>query len=98
MAQGATFFTALGKLVLPKTPPSGLPWETRLNMPVGVLFLCILPGFFLAWLLNSKLPGMTIFRGMFYIPVVASIVGSALVWFWIYNRDSGVLNTVIGSW
>jgi multiple sugar transport system permease protein len=40
---------------------------------------------------------MTIYRAMFYIPVVASIVGSALVWFWIYNRDSGILNTVIAS-
>ena len=53
-----------------------------------------MPAFFLAWLLNSKLPGMTVYRAMFYIPVVASIVGSALVWFWIYNRDSGILNTV----
>jgi multiple sugar transport system permease protein len=39
---------------------------------------------------------MALYRGIFYIPVVASIVGSALVWFWIYQRDSGVMNTVLG--
>jgi ABC-type sugar transport system permease subunit len=48
-------------------------------------------------MLNSKLAGMTIFRALIYIPVVASIVGSALVWFWIFQNQSGILNTVISA-
>jgi multiple sugar transport system permease protein len=49
----------------------------------------------LAWALNARLGGMAIFRGMIYIPVVASIVGCALVWFWIFQQQNGVLNTII---
>jgi ABC-type sugar transport system permease subunit len=97
MAEGATFFAALGELVTPKDPTFWLALGNTFKYAVGVLVLCIFPAFFLAWLLNSKMPGMTVYRAMFYIPVVASIVGSALVWFWIYNRDSGILNTVIAS-
>ncbi len=97
LAQGATFFAALSKLLKPNDPLFWTALGNTLSYAIGVLFLCIMPSFFLAWLLNSRLPGMTIYRGMFYIPVVASIVGSALVWFWIYQRDSGVLNSVL-SW
>jgi len=97
LAQGATTWQALGELIVPKDPTFWIALVNTFQYAVGVLILCIIPSFFLAWLLNSKLPGMTIFRGMFYIPVVASIVGSALVWFWIYNRDSGVLNIALGS-
>ena len=56
---------------------------------VGVLTFAIIPAFLLAWMLNSKLRGMTVFRALIYIPVVASIVGVALVWFWIFQREVG---------
>jgi ABC-type sugar transport system permease subunit len=64
---------------------------------IGVLAFSIAPAFFLAWMLNSRLKGMTIFRALIYIPVVASIVGSALVWFWIFQGQSGILNTIISA-
>lgn len=95
LAEGSSFFSALGELITPKDPTFWLAIGNTFQYAIGVLILCIMPSFFLAWLLNSRLPGMSIYRGMFYIPVVASIVGSALVWFWIYNRDSGVLNTAL---
>jgi multiple sugar transport system permease protein len=97
MAEGAGFIEALGELITPKDPTFWTALGNTFRYAIGVLLLCILPSFFLAWLLNSKLRGMTIFRAAFYIPVVASIVGSALVWFWIYNRDSGVLNVTLAS-
>jgi multiple sugar transport system permease protein len=97
LAEGATIFQALGEFIAPKDPTFWLAIGNTFQYAIGVLILCIMPAFFLAWLLNSKLPGMAIYRGAFYIPVVASIVGSALVWFWIYNRDSGVLNIALSS-
>lgn len=97
LAGGATFFQALGELIVPKDPTFWTALSNTFRYAIGVLLLCILPSFLLAWLLNSKLRGMTIYRAAFYIPVVASIVGSALVWFWIYNRDSGVLNITLAS-
>jgi multiple sugar transport system permease protein len=95
LAEGSSIFAALGELITPKDPTFWIAIGNTFKYAIGVLILCIMPSFFLAWLLNSRLPGMAIYRGMFYIPVVASIVGSALVWFWIYNRDSGVLNTAL---
>jgi multiple sugar transport system permease protein len=77
-----TFWTALGNTVL---------------YAVGVLAFSVIPAFLLAWMLNSRLAGMTIFRALIYIPVVASIVGSALVWAWIFQGQSGVINTVISG-
>ncbi len=64
---------------------------------VGVLVISIPLAFLLAWLLNSRLRGMTFFRGLYYIPVVASVVGASLVWFWIYQPQAGVLNFVISA-
>ncbi len=32
-------------------------------------------------------PGSGRARAMIYIPVVASVVGSSLVWFWIYQQQ-----------
>jgi len=63
----------------------------------GVLVLTIPSALFAAWLLNSKLRGMTFFRTLFFIPFVASIVGISLVWFWIYKQQSGVLNFIISQ-
>jgi multiple sugar transport system permease protein len=97
LAGGASFLEAVQELIVPKDPIFWTALGNTFQYAIGVLILCIMPAFLLAWLLNSKLPGMAIYRGAFYIPVVASIVGSALVWFWIYNRDSGVLNIVLGS-
>ncbi len=96
LAGGATFFQAVGEFIVPKDPTFWLALGNTFRYAIGVLILCIMPSFLLAWLLNSKLRGMAIFRAAFYIPVVASIVGSALVWFWIYNRDSGVMNIALG--
>jgi multiple sugar transport system permease protein len=95
LSGGASFFDAVGKLIKTNDPTFWTAIGNTFIYAFGVLVLAILPAFFLAWALNSRLRGMTIFRSIFYIPVVASIVGVALVWFWIYQRDSGVLNTLI---
>ncbi len=49
----------------------------------------------IALLLNSKLRGVTIFRAIFYVPVITSLVVAAVVWKWIYAPDYGLLNSGI---
>ncbi len=49
----------------------------------------------LALLVNSKLPGVAVFRTIFFIPVVVSSVAASLVWKWIFQPDYGVLNAVL---
>ncbi|MFO7173632.1 MAG: sugar ABC transporter permease [Bacillota bacterium] len=46
----------------------------------------------LAILVNQKLKGVTFFRGVFFSPVVLSMVVVSIVWTLLYNRDSGLIN------
>jgi multiple sugar transport system permease protein len=52
-------------------------------------------GLGLALLLNMKLPGMNFFRTVFYIPAVISGVAVALMWMWLLQPDTGVVNTML---
>ena len=50
----------------------------------------------LALLLNQKLRGITLYRTAYFLPVVSSTVAVALVWSWIYSKDFGLLNYILG--
>jgi multiple sugar transport system permease protein len=95
LVEGAPWFKAIKAVVQAHDPVFWLALRNTAVYAIGMLALVVIPAFLVAWLLNSKLRGMTFFRALFYIPVVASIVGVALVWFWIYKQQSGVLNSVI---
>ena len=49
----------------------------------------------LALMINQKLPGINIFRTIYFMPVVVSIVVVSLLWRFIYNGDSGLLNGIL---
>lgn len=97
ITEGASWFTAVKSAVVAHDPTFWLALRNTILYALGMLLLAVVPAFLVAWLLNSKLRGMSFFRALFYIPVVASIVGIALVWFWIYKQQSGVLNLVISN-
>ena len=54
--------------------------------------LGVLPALLVANILNSKLPGMTFFRAIYFIPSIAGVVGVAVIWKWLYNSNVGFLN------
>ena len=49
----------------------------------------------LALALNRRLPGMGVFRTIFFIPVVSSPVAAATVWTWMLNGHYGPLNDLL---
>ncbi len=53
-------------------------------------------GMILALLLNRQLPGIAIFRTIFYLPAVVPVVASAITWRLILDRDYGSLNAFLG--
>jgi ABC-type sugar transport system permease subunit len=57
--------------------------------------LSVVPALLLANLLNSKIPGMKIFRAAYFLPSVAAVVGIALVWQWLFNATVGYINYFI---
>ncbi|NBQ91168.1 MAG: sugar ABC transporter permease [Betaproteobacteria bacterium] len=69
--------------------------NTALYLIVVVPVLVIAPAL-LAILVNRALPGLAFFRAALYLPVVTSLVISALVWKWLY-AEQGLLNTVLLS-
>ncbi len=74
---------------------SDIVWQSTANtllymlytVPIGILLAIIL-----ASLLNKKIRGKNLFRGIYFLPIVVAPSAVALVWKWIYNSDYGILN------
>jgi multiple sugar transport system permease protein len=49
----------------------------------------------LALALNQKIRGVTLFRGLYYLPVVAPMVAVTMVWRWLYNSNFGIINYLL---
>lgn len=56
----------------------------------------IIVSLLLASLLNCDFKGVTIYKVLFYLPVLTSWVAGALIWKWILNGNYGLLNQFLG--
>jgi multiple sugar transport system permease protein len=59
--------------------------------------LKLILGLALALLLNLKVSGMNFYRTVFYIPAVISGVAVSLMWMWLLQPDTGIINTLLGQ-
>lgn len=70
-------------------------WKTLQNtFQYTVLYLApgvVLP-LLVAIFMNQKARAITIYRSVFFLPVVTSTVAVALVWYWLYNPEFGLIN------
>lgn len=64
---------------------------------VGTVPITMVCSLALAWLLNSKIKGMTIFRSAIFFPHVAAVVAIAAVWNMLFNPDMGPVNMMLSS-
>jgi len=75
-------------------------WRSLRNTLVFCLLLvplsCI-PALALSIILNSNIPGMKFFRAIYFLPSVAAVVGTALIWRWLYDPLIGYFNYLIGE-
>jgi multiple sugar transport system permease protein len=62
----------------------------------GYLPLVYVGGLFLALALNSRLKGRAFWRGVYFLPVVTSWIVVALIWRWLLNPATGVVNVALG--
>ncbi len=51
----------------------------------------------LALLINQRLRGINVFRAIYFMPVVVSIVVVSLLWSFIYNQNEGILNNILSA-
>ncbi len=61
----------------------------------GSVTLGVIGGLILAILMNQKVPGIEIFRTIFYLPSITSGVAVAIMWIWIFNPQVGLINYLL---
>ena len=61
-----------------------------IEVPFGIVIALIL-----AVLLNKKIAGRSIYRTIFFLPMVCAPAAVAMVWKWLYNAQFGLLNNVL---
>jgi ABC-type sugar transport system permease subunit len=85
----------LGGRVLVIGAKDALFWISLRNTIMFCLLLVplsVIPALGLAMVLNSKLPGVNFFRAVYFLPSVAAVVGTALIWRWLYDPTIGFIN------
>lgn len=74
-------------------------WQSLSNtlymVAIGVP-LTLLVSFFCAILLNLKVKGQSIYRVIYFLPSIVPTVASTILWLWILNPQTGILNTLLG--
>jgi multiple sugar transport system permease protein len=74
-------------------------WQSLSNtlymVAIGVP-LTLLASFFCAVLLNLKVRGQSIYRVIYFLPSIVPTVASTILWLWILNPQTGILNTLLG--
>ena len=73
-------------------------WQSLINtikyaiieVPFGVVIALLLAVF-----LNGKLKGVSVFRTIFFLPMVCAPAAVAMVWKWPYNQQFGLFNNVL---
>jgi multiple sugar transport system permease protein len=76
-------------------------WKALYNTLYFTVFsvpLCLAAGLGIAMLLNQKLPGQSVFRTLFFLPSIVPIVASSVLWLWVLNPESGLVNSLLMQW
>ena len=60
-----------------------------IEVPFGIVIALLL-----AVLLNKKIAGKSIYRTIFFLPMVCAPAAVAMVWKWLYNTQFGLLNNI----
>lgn len=61
------------------------------EVPVSIAISLVL-----AAMLNRKIRGRSIYRTIFFLPMVVAPAAIAMVWRWLYNSNFGLINNVFG--
>lgn len=59
---------------------------------LGVVPATLVLSFLIAYALHRNLAARTLYRAIYFLPYITSIVAAALIWRWIFHAQYGVLN------
>lgn len=63
----------------------------------GIVPLTLLGALALALLTNRPLRGLAFYKAALFLPMVTASVAIAMVWYWLYAPDFGLINAALGS-
>lgn len=61
-----------------------------ISMPISLVLALIV-----SVLLNQQIKGKKIFRTIFFIPYVCSVVAITIMWRWIFDANYGIINSIL---
>lgn len=72
-------------------------WKALTN---SFLYLIVTPTLIvlsiaLAILVNRPLPGINVFRALYYIPVISGTIAVGIAWRWLFDYNGGLLNGIL---
>ncbi|MDR6171086.1 MULTISPECIES: sugar ABC transporter permease [unclassified Curtobacterium] len=76
-------------------PLIGTALRNTLVFTIGTVPTAMAIGLALAVALNRPLPGRSVFRALFFVPMVAAGVVVGVIMSWIFNGDYGVVNNLL---
>ncbi|QTJ54016.1 sugar ABC transporter permease [Dolosigranulum pigrum] len=82
MLNDALFWQSLGNTFL----------YTIVQVPITIGISLVL-----AALLNTKIKGLTIYRAIYFMPMIAAPAAVAVVWRWLLNSEYGLVNQILGA-
>ena len=85
----------------PNSLQFGRFWNTVWNTVLFVLVstpLLVGVGLLLAALLNTRIRGRNLFRGIYFVPWTLSVSVISLVWWWMFNSNAGFVAVSLRDW
>jgi ABC-type sugar transport system permease subunit len=73
-------------------------WLSLKNITIFLVLavpLAVLPALILSSILASNLPGMKVFRAIYFVPSVAGVIGVAIVWGQMFDATIGWINYLL---
>ncbi len=62
---------------------------------IGSLVFTVGLGLLLATFIQYTKKGASLYRGVYFLPVIAPVVGTSMLWRFIFNYDSGFINSIL---
>lgn len=79
-----------------KDPEFWRSMKNTLIFVIGVVPVSIVLSLLIALMLNKKIRFRALFRTIYFIPFVTSVVAVSIVWRWIFHSQYGLLNYFLG--
>lgn len=74
-------------------------WKALVNSFVYLLVtpILIVLSIMLAIAVNRPLPGINVFRALYYVPVVSGTIAVGIAWRWLFDSNGGLINSTLLS-